>query len=84
MPSPISVTASAAPSICPLSHDPFRLQRNLLPLAVERIRFSRGANYRMNHYRAAILLQEIDNLVTDTERRRANADYLTDGLKEIP
>jgi dTDP-4-amino-4,6-dideoxygalactose transaminase len=46
--------------------------------------FSRGSNYRMNHYQAAILLQEIDKLVTDTERRRANADYLTDGLKEIP
>ena len=46
--------------------------------------FSRGSNYRMTHYQAAILLQEIDKLVTDTERRRANADYLTDGLKEIP
>jgi hypothetical protein len=37
VPSPISVTASAAPSRCPLSHDLFRLQHNLLPLAVERI-----------------------------------------------
>jgi dTDP-4-amino-4,6-dideoxygalactose transaminase len=46
--------------------------------------FSRGSNYRMTHYQAALLLQEIDKLVTDTERRRQNADRLTAGLKEIP
>jgi dTDP-4-amino-4,6-dideoxygalactose transaminase len=36
------------------------------------------------HYPAALLRQEIDKLVTDTERRRENADHLTAGLKEIP
>ena len=46
--------------------------------------FSRGVNYRMTHYQAAMLLQQCDKLVTDTERRRANADYLTAGLNEIP
>lgn len=46
--------------------------------------FSRGSNFRMKHYQAAILLQQIDKLVQETERRRDNADYLTAGLKEIP
>ena len=46
--------------------------------------FSRGTNYRMTHYQAALLLQQIDKLVTETERRRENGDYLTAGLKEIP
>ncbi len=46
--------------------------------------FSRGTNFRMNHYQAAMLLPQFDKLVTETERRRANADHLTDGLKEIP
>jgi dTDP-4-amino-4,6-dideoxygalactose transaminase len=46
--------------------------------------FSRGTNCRMMHYAAALLRQEIDKLVTDTERRRENADRLTAGLKEIP
>jgi len=46
--------------------------------------FSRGANYRMMHYVAALVRQEIDKLVTDTKRRQENADHLTAGLKEIP
>ncbi len=46
--------------------------------------FSHGLNYRMTHYQAAMLLQQIDKLITDTEHRRANADYLTAGLKDIP
>jgi dTDP-4-amino-4,6-dideoxygalactose transaminase len=46
--------------------------------------FSRGTNCRMMHYAAALLRQEIDKLITDTERRRENADYLSAGLKEIP
>jgi len=46
--------------------------------------FSRGTNYRMMHYAAALLRQEIDRLVTDTKRRQENADHLTAGLKEIP
>lgn len=46
--------------------------------------FSHGTNYRMMHYAAALLRQEIDKLVADTRRRQENADYLTAGLKEIP
>lgn len=46
--------------------------------------FSHGVNYRMTHYQAAMLLQEIERLITDTQHRRANADYLTAGLNEIP
>ncbi len=46
--------------------------------------FSRGSNYRMMNYAAALLRQEIDKLVTDTERRQENADRLTAGLNEIP
>jgi len=38
----------------------------------------------MTHYQAAMLLQQIDKLVTDTQRRQENGDYLTAGLKEIP
>jgi len=46
--------------------------------------FSRGSNYRMTHYQAALLLQQIDKLVTETARRRENASRLTAGLNEIP
>ena len=46
--------------------------------------FSRGTNCRMTHYQAALLRQQIDKLVTETERRQENADRLTAGLKEIP
>ncbi len=46
--------------------------------------FSRGTNFRMNHYQAAMLLPQFDKLVTETERRRENADHLTASLKEIP
>ncbi len=46
--------------------------------------FSRGGNFRMQHFQAAMLLQQFDKLVQETERRRENADYLTAGLKEIP
>ncbi len=46
--------------------------------------FSRGTNCRMTHYQAAMLLQQFDKLVTDTERRQQNADHLTAGLEEIP
>jgi len=45
--------------------------------------FSRGTNFRMKHYQAAILLQQFDKLVKETERRRENGDRLTVGLKEI-
>jgi dTDP-4-amino-4,6-dideoxygalactose transaminase len=46
--------------------------------------FSRGCNYRMQHFQAAILLQQIDKLVKETEVRQTNADYLGAQLKEIP
>ena len=46
--------------------------------------FTRGSNYRMQHFQAAILLRQFDKLVKETEVRNANADYLTAGLKEIP
>jgi dTDP-4-amino-4,6-dideoxygalactose transaminase len=46
--------------------------------------FSRGSNFRMQHFQAAILSQQFDKLVQETQRRRENADYLTAGLNEIP
>jgi len=46
--------------------------------------FSRGLNYRMTHYQGEMLRQQIDKLLTDTARRRQNADRLTAGLKQIP
>jgi dTDP-4-amino-4,6-dideoxygalactose transaminase len=46
--------------------------------------FSRGLNYRLTHYQGMMLRQQIDKLVSDTERRRQNADRLTAGLKQIP
>jgi len=46
--------------------------------------FSRGSNFRMQHFQAAMLLQQLDKLEMETERRRENADYLNAGLKEIP
>lgn len=44
----------------------------------------RGTNYRMTHMQAAMLLQQIEKLVKETEIRRANADYLTENLAKIP
>jgi len=46
--------------------------------------FSRGTNCRMTHYQGAMLLQQLDKLVKETERRQENADHLTAGLKQIP
>jgi dTDP-4-amino-4,6-dideoxygalactose transaminase len=46
--------------------------------------FTRGNNFRMQHFQAAILIQQIDKLVKETEIRRENADYLSANLKEIP
>ena len=46
--------------------------------------FTRGGNFRMQHFQAAMLLQQLDKLVQDTARRRENADRLTAALKEIP
>jgi perosamine synthetase len=46
--------------------------------------FTRGGNFRMQHFQAAMLLQQFDKLVQETARRRGNADRLTASLKEIP
>jgi dTDP-4-amino-4,6-dideoxygalactose transaminase len=46
--------------------------------------FTRGGNFRMQHFQAAMLLQQLDKLVQDTARRRENADRLTALLNEIP
>jgi dTDP-4-amino-4,6-dideoxygalactose transaminase len=46
--------------------------------------FTRGSNYRMQHFQAVILMQQFDKLVRETARRRESADYLTAHLKEIP
>jgi len=46
--------------------------------------FTRGGNYRMQHFQAVILLQQIEKLVKETALRRENADYLTANLKQIP
>ncbi len=46
--------------------------------------FTRGGNFRMQHFQAAMLLQQFDKLRDDTARRRQNAARLTDALKEIP
>jgi dTDP-4-amino-4,6-dideoxygalactose transaminase len=46
--------------------------------------FTRGGNYRMQNFQAAMLLQQIDKLLKETKIRQANADYLSVNLKEIP
>jgi dTDP-4-amino-4,6-dideoxygalactose transaminase len=46
--------------------------------------FTRGSNYRMQHFQAAILTQQLDKLVKDTARRRSTADYLGAELNRIP
>jgi perosamine synthetase len=46
--------------------------------------FTRGGNFRMQNFQASMLLQQIEKLVQETEIRRANADYLSTNLKQIP
>jgi dTDP-4-amino-4,6-dideoxygalactose transaminase len=38
----------------------------------------------MQHFQAAMLLQQFDKLLNETKIRRENADYLTAELKEVP
>jgi dTDP-4-amino-4,6-dideoxygalactose transaminase len=45
---------------------------------------TRGGNFRMQHFQAAMLLQQFDKLREDTVRRRENATRLTASLQEIP
>jgi perosamine synthetase len=46
--------------------------------------FTRGNNYRMTQAQAVILMQQFEKLVNQTATRRANADYLSAHLGEIP
>ncbi len=46
--------------------------------------FTRGSNYRMTQVQAVILTQQFDKLVKETAIRRANADYLSANLGQIP
>jgi dTDP-4-amino-4,6-dideoxygalactose transaminase len=46
--------------------------------------FTRGSNFRMQHYQAAMLVQQFEKLVEETGIRRGNADHLIAGLKDIP
>jgi dTDP-4-amino-4,6-dideoxygalactose transaminase len=45
--------------------------------------FTRGGNFRMQHFQAAMLLQQFDKLRDDTARRRENAARLSASLNEI-
>ena len=46
--------------------------------------FTRGGNFRMQHFQAVMLLQQLEKLREDTARRRQNAARLSASLKEIP
>ncbi len=46
--------------------------------------FTRGSNYRMQHFQAAMLTQQFDKLQQETQVRQANADYLSAQLQAIP
>lgn len=46
--------------------------------------FTRGSNFRMQHYQAAMLVQQFQKLTEETALRQANADHLIAGLKDIP
>ncbi len=45
---------------------------------------TRGMNYRMTQFQAALLLQQFEKLQKETAVRRANADYLSANLGSIP
>lgn len=45
--------------------------------------FSRGGNFRIQHFQAAMLLQQIKKLVVETKTRQDNADYLKTKLEQI-
>jgi len=46
--------------------------------------FTRGNNYRMTQAQAVILIQQFEKLVNQNATRRANADYLSANLGQIP
>jgi dTDP-4-amino-4,6-dideoxygalactose transaminase len=43
-----------------------------------------GTKCRMSEYQAAILINQMNTLVEQTNKRKANADYLNSKIKEIP
>jgi len=43
-----------------------------------------GGNFRMQHFQAAMLLQQLEKLTAETVRRRENAARLCASLREIP
>jgi dTDP-4-amino-4,6-dideoxygalactose transaminase len=45
---------------------------------------TRGGNFRMQHFQAAMLLQQFDKLREETARRRENAARLSAALEQIP
>jgi dTDP-4-amino-4,6-dideoxygalactose transaminase len=45
--------------------------------------FTRGNNFRMQHFQASILLSQFEKLQKETAHRQANADYLIAGLNQI-
>jgi perosamine synthetase len=45
---------------------------------------TRGGNFRMQHFQAEMLLQQLDKLRQETARRRQNAARLSASLAEIP
>lgn len=46
--------------------------------------FTRGGNFRMQHFQAAMLLQQFDKLRDETARRRQNAARLAASLQDVP
>lgn len=46
--------------------------------------FSRGGNFRMQHFQASLLLSQMEKLAPETALRRENADYLAAQLKDVP
>lgn len=46
--------------------------------------FTRGTNFRMQHFQAAILLQKFDGLAREDQIRHDNSSYLSENLGRIP
>jgi dTDP-4-amino-4,6-dideoxygalactose transaminase len=46
--------------------------------------FVLGSNLRLTEFQAALLLAQLTRLEAQTETRQANADILTEGLREVP
>jgi dTDP-4-amino-4,6-dideoxygalactose transaminase len=43
-----------------------------------------SGNYRLSEFQAAVLLAQLDKFALQDEKRRSNAERLTEGLQEIP